>query len=294
MSSDDIEAINVYFNSQPAKSPEAAKAKAKWSAWYNDLNFISKSLDSTFMEAMHQKDVFNAAQGAPSDLTHAADLTPDQKVSIQSAIAKSDVLSPAQKKTALAKNPTIPTTPDVPAGSVTHKTIKQGSTGPDVVAWQKIVGASPADGKFGPGTAAATRAWQTKNGLTADGVVGPKTWSAATGKTVQEAPTVAAAFLPPVSPTFAPPKASQAPLISPSPAVHAAAVAKNPTPQPPVKASSGTSTPASAVVVKKSFNPVQAGVVISAPAAAGWAVGGPIGAVIGAAAGTLFEVFGIK
>lgn len=291
MSSDDIEAINVYFNSQPAKSPQAQTAKAKWATFYNDLNFITRGLDSTFMEAMHQKDVFNAAQGAPSDLTHAADLSQDQKVSIQSAIAKSEVLSPAQKKTALAKNPTIPTTPDVSAGSITHKTIKQGSTGPDVAAWQKIIGVS-ADGKFGPGTAAATRAWQTKHGLTADGAVGPKTWSAATGQTVQEAPTVAAAFLPPVSPSFSPPKANQAPLISPSPAVHAAAVAKNPQPQAPVKASSGTSTPSAAL--KKAFNPVQAGLVISAPSVAGWFVGGPIGAAIGAGVGTLFEVFGIK
>jgi hypothetical protein len=36
-----------------------------------------------------------------------------------------------------------------------------------------------ADGDFGPKTEAATRRWQSKNGLVADGVVGSKTWTEA-------------------------------------------------------------------------------------------------------------------
>jgi peptidoglycan hydrolase-like protein with peptidoglycan-binding domain len=59
-------------------------------------------------------------------------------------------------------------------------TIKLGSTGPDVQAWQKILGVT-ADGKFGPQTDAATRTWQRSHGLTPDGVVGPMTWGAASG-----------------------------------------------------------------------------------------------------------------
>lgn len=39
---------------------------------------------------------------------------------------------------------------------------------------QKVVGVS-ADGSFGPKTEAAVKAWQAKNGLTADGIVGPAT-----------------------------------------------------------------------------------------------------------------------
>jgi hypothetical protein len=36
-----------------------------------------------------------------------------------------------------------------------------------------------ADGSFGPKTAAATKTWQSQRFLTADGIVGPKTWSKA-------------------------------------------------------------------------------------------------------------------
>jgi peptidoglycan hydrolase-like protein with peptidoglycan-binding domain len=42
---------------------------------------------------------------------------------------------------------------------------------------QAVLGVS-ADGDFGPGTERAVKAWQAKNGLTADGIVGPKTLAA--------------------------------------------------------------------------------------------------------------------
>jgi hypothetical protein len=55
--------------------------------------------------------------------------------------------------------------------------LKKGSRGQEVKDLQEYLDLS-ADGIFGSGTEAAVKAWQTKNGLTADGIVGPKTWDA--------------------------------------------------------------------------------------------------------------------
>lgn len=60
-----------------------------------------------------------------------------------------------------------------------NQTIRLGDRGEAVKVWQAIIGLAPADGIFGAATDAATRAWQSKAGLVADGVVGPKTWEAA-------------------------------------------------------------------------------------------------------------------
>ncbi|MFA6258941.1 MAG: peptidoglycan-binding domain-containing protein, partial [Candidatus Paceibacterota bacterium] len=53
-------------------------------------------------------------------------------------------------------------------------TLRQGSTGADVICLQTKLGIT-ADGKFGPMTAASVKAYQASNGLVADGVVGPMT-----------------------------------------------------------------------------------------------------------------------
>lgn len=67
----------------------------------------------------------------------------------------------------------------------THKTIRKGSTGPDVVYCQECLislgyDLSPygADGKFGAKTEAAVKAFQKDHGLKVDGIVGPMTWDA--------------------------------------------------------------------------------------------------------------------
>lgn len=57
-------------------------------------------------------------------------------------------------------------------------TIRLGSTGPDVVTWQKVLGVT-ADGSFGPATDTATKAYQKQKGLVVDGVVGPASWAVA-------------------------------------------------------------------------------------------------------------------
>lgn len=55
--------------------------------------------------------------------------------------------------------------------------IRKGSRGSQVKLIQEFLEIS-ADGIFGSGTEAAVKAWQSENGLTADGIVGPKTWDA--------------------------------------------------------------------------------------------------------------------
>lgn len=57
------------------------------------------------------------------------------------------------------------------------KTIKKGSKGNAVKVWQIIIGAA-ADGNFGSGTESSTKTWQKSHGLTADGIVGAKSWKA--------------------------------------------------------------------------------------------------------------------
>lgn len=56
------------------------------------------------------------------------------------------------------------------------RALARGSRGQDVEKVQAVVGAKP-DGHFGPATHKAVIKWQRANGLTADGIVGPKTWA---------------------------------------------------------------------------------------------------------------------
>ena len=57
--------------------------------------------------------------------------------------------------------------------------LKRGSRGRDVEAVQRAVGSSEraVDGIFGKNTEAAVRSYQSRHGLTADGIVGPATWN---------------------------------------------------------------------------------------------------------------------
>ena len=65
--------------------------------------------------------------------------------------------------------------------------LKLGSKGEDVVKLQQKLGVDPI-GTFGPKTEAAVKAYQSSNGLTADGVVGDSTWKKIMGESVASAP----------------------------------------------------------------------------------------------------------
>ncbi len=53
--------------------------------------------------------------------------------------------------------------------------LELGDSGSNVIIWQRALGIQ-ADGYFGSATLSATKAWQYRNGLTADGVVGASSW----------------------------------------------------------------------------------------------------------------------
>jgi putative chitinase len=67
--------------------------------------------------------------------------------------------------------------------------LRIGSEGEDVKKLQVKLGVDPI-GKFGPKTDTAVKAWQSANGLTADGIVGDATWAKMFNESVASAPTV--------------------------------------------------------------------------------------------------------
>lgn len=85
---------------------------------------------------------------------------------------------------AVAANTQIVSTPQpmVTAIPTSSRTLRQGDSGDDVIVLQtrlKELGfyAGSIDGQMGPGTVSALKAFQTRNGLTDDGVAGPGTQS---------------------------------------------------------------------------------------------------------------------
>lgn len=79
----------------------------------------------------------------------------------------------------MGKPPPPPSAPP-PSGARILKLVTPNMTGPDVRAWQQVLRDSGyttivTDGVFGPATDAATKDWQRKRGLVADGDVGPAT-----------------------------------------------------------------------------------------------------------------------
>lgn len=72
---------------------------------------------------------------------------------------------------------TAPAPTPIPASDPQNRpTLRRGAQGDLVKQVQAKVGV-PQDGKFGPGTEAAVRKFQSAKGMVPDGIVGPKTWA---------------------------------------------------------------------------------------------------------------------
>jgi hypothetical protein len=63
-----------------------------------------------------------------------------------------------------------------PSASTSRPTLRKGSTGEPVNTWQKGIG-TRVTGTFDDATFKATKAWQVRNGLVGDGVVGAASWA---------------------------------------------------------------------------------------------------------------------
>ncbi len=74
--------------------------------------------------------------------------------------------------------------------------LKKGDNNENVKLMQQKLGIEPAVTNFGPKTEAAVKEWQAKNGLVADGIVGPATWA----KIMGESTPIPAAPIQPVAP----------------------------------------------------------------------------------------------
>lgn len=111
-----------------------------------------------------RKDDPNIAAGPPLDM----DAFRTSVAAIMNGATPPPVLIPAAEP---------PAAPGAPQG---RPTLRRGMTGELTRKVQAKVGV-PADGRFGPKTEAAVRAFQRAHGLVPDGIVGPKTWSALDG-----------------------------------------------------------------------------------------------------------------
>lgn len=170
---EDMDAINTYVTNVRAKLTAANRATVTplldtWKAWYTNLSWYSKGFDGdSYDEARRRRDAINAALGQPNlkDLGYDA-LTTEQMSDTDTVYTN------------------MPETVVHTSGVQVPATIQSGSTNRVLVLqWQNLLikaGAKiKADGDFGSITKIATIAYQKAHGLTADGIVGPATWSKA-------------------------------------------------------------------------------------------------------------------
>lgn len=180
---EDMTAIDEFMKRSAPVTPEATALRQSWLVWYPSLSWYQKSFDAgTRDEASTRRNKFNLAnaktQAEKDNVVRV--ITTGMDTNQMQGKARKQTLPTGEVGTQIKK----PTTAGVLTG--THPTIKQGSTGPAVIEWQKFLGTT-ADGKFGPNTTTLTKAFQTKKGLKADGVVGPASWTAALGAPPPEA-----------------------------------------------------------------------------------------------------------
>ncbi|MBR5345890.1 MAG: peptidoglycan-binding protein [Clostridia bacterium] len=138
----------------------------------NALGYYTGTIDGQFYEGTENAvKAFQAANGLTADGI-VGDQTEARLWSDDAVPASEAPATPTP--TPLVANASVPTLSGV---------LRNGSSGDEVVTLQKQLISlgyllSSADGKFGPATLNAVKAFQQVNGLTADGEVGQMTWTA--------------------------------------------------------------------------------------------------------------------
>jgi peptidoglycan hydrolase-like protein with peptidoglycan-binding domain len=181
--SEDMTAINKYMSSAKPNNDAAAALRDTFVNWYKGLGWYDITVASdAYNKARDMRTAFNAAQGTP------------------------EMVSGMTTEQMQGKAPTIAASKQ--ARDVLF--LQKGSTGPNVVKWQKIIGVK-ADGKFGAGTGAATKKWRVARGLTAVEYVDRDAWKAAeAGVKPRLAPQEVAAVI------QAPPKPTPVRIVTPT------------------------------------------------------------------------------
>lgn len=174
---EDNEAINEYMKSVPAKTDKARDLQNQFFAFWQKGSWWDKNMSSNwFDEARTRRNQFNLA-----NTTNVVEKQQVEKI-LATGLTREQMRGGNRPKVdvktgAVGSQNKAPTTQaGIPKLS---RNLKKGIQGNDVKAWQAFLGLTPATGVFDSITDVKTRAYQTEKGLKADGIVGPKTWTAA-------------------------------------------------------------------------------------------------------------------
>jgi peptidoglycan hydrolase-like protein with peptidoglycan-binding domain len=174
-----LRGVYDYISAKETVSPAGAQLKGEFIIWYNGLNVLARTSETTRQEAVNRRNAFDVA-----NVKSAAELEQVKQVIAQKPAVEEIKNVPVKTDSAgnyPKQNGTTVASADkelVPPNA--RPTIRRGSEGEAVKVWQGILG-SPItpDGKFGKVTEQATIAWQKSRGLKADGIVGTRSWTTA-------------------------------------------------------------------------------------------------------------------
>lgn len=185
---DDVTAIQTYVQGLVTKSAQAATLKAQLLAWLNNAGWYDKNFsDSWYDELRTRRNQLNIANAVtPADKAAVTQTLTTGLTNEELAGKPRPNIDPVSGATGtqFAK----PTVPGVKVGKPPQVTgtstkllanMKSGSKGDQVKQWQTFLGLAPPTGIFDALTVSKTKAWQSANALTADGIVGPKSWAIA-------------------------------------------------------------------------------------------------------------------